>query len=204
MGAKVAENGIFYLYTVFVITFAVKRGIPKTSVFLAISLASLIAMVAIPVFSMLSDQFGRRRIYLFGAIFAGVFAFPSFAMIETGQTVPMMLAVVLALVLGWAAMYAPQASFFSELFETRVRYSGASLGAQVATIFSGGLMQIVAVSLFNRTESYWPVSLILVGMTAITTVSVFLATETFHNDIGGPQVNREAPETMESAYEATY
>jgi MFS transporter, MHS family, shikimate and dehydroshikimate transport protein len=185
MGAKVAENGIFYLYTVFVVTFAMKRGFPVTSVFIAISLASLMAIVAIPIFSMLSDQFGRRKIYLFGAIFSGIFALPSFLMIETGRTILITLAIVLALVLGWAAMYAPQASFFSEMFETRVRYSGASLGAQVATIFSGGLMQVVAVDLFNRTDNYWPVLLILVGMTAITTVSVFLATETFRKDIGG-------------------
>lgn len=207
MGAKVAENGIFYLYTVFVITFAVKRGFPMTSVLIAISLASLIVMGAIPIFSMLSDRFGRRRIYLFGAIFAGVFAFPSFMMIETGRTILMTLSIVLALVLGWAAMYAPQASFFSELFETRVRYSGASLGAQVATIFSGGLMQIIAVGLFNRTGNYWPVSLIFVGMTVITIVSVFFARETFHKDIGGPSFKQKTiieAETTEKTYETTY
>jgi hypothetical protein len=105
-------------------------------------------------------------------------------LIETGRMVPMTVAVVLAMAVGWAAMYAPQASFFSELFETRVRYSGASLGAQVATIFSGGLMQILAAGLFGRTGSYYPVALIVVGMSAVTTLSVFLATETFRRDIG--------------------
>jgi MFS family permease len=184
MGAKVAENGIFYLYTVFVITFAVGRGLQRTSVLIAISLASLFTMAAIPVFSALSDRFGRRIIYLFGSVFAGVFAFPSFELIGAGRVAPMTVAVVLAMAVGWAAMYAPQASFFSELFETRVRYSGASLGAQVATIFSGGLMQIVAASLFGRTGSYYPVALIVVGMSVITTLSVFLATETFRRDLG--------------------
>jgi MFS family permease len=183
MGAKVAENGIFYLYTVFVVTFSVSRGIQKTSVLFAISTASLIAVVAIPVFSYLSDQFGRRRIYLWGAIFTGLFAFPSFSMIATGNTVLMTAAIVGALVLGWCAMYAPQAGFFSELFETKVRYSGASLGAQVTTIFSGGLMQIVTVPLFERTASYWPVALILVGMSAVTTISVLLASETLEKNL---------------------
>jgi MFS transporter, MHS family, shikimate and dehydroshikimate transport protein len=191
MGAKVAENGIFYLYTVFVVTFAVGRGFHRQSVLIAITLASLFAMAAIPAFSALSDRFGRRIIYLFGAIFAGLFAFPSFMMIESGRTVPMTLAVVLAMALGWAAMYAPQASFFSELFETRVRYSGASLGAQLATIFSGGLMQVIAVGLFGQTGSYWPVALIIIGMSVVTTVSVLLATETFRRDIGGVGFNRE-------------
>jgi MFS family permease len=184
MGAKLAENGIFYLYTVFVVTFAVGRGFQRTSILIAISLASLCTIVTIPIFSALSDRFGRRIIYLFGSVFAGVFVFPSFVLIETGHVTPMTVAVVLAVAVGWAAMYAPQASFFSELFETRVRYSGASLGAQVATIFSGGLMQIIAASLFGRTGSYYPVALIIVGMSAVTTLSVFLATETFRRDIG--------------------
>jgi len=80
-------------------------------------------------------------------------------------------------------MYAPQASFFSELFETRVRYTGASLGAQVATIFAGGLMQIVAVKLMEKTHSYWPIAVIIIGMAVVTTVSVCLSTETFRRDL---------------------
>ena len=136
---------------------------------------------------------GRRRIYLFGAIFTGLFAFPFFWLVESKQPGLMTLAIVCALVLGWAAMYAPQASFFSELFGTRVRYSGASLGAQVATIFSGGLMQIVALTLVKSTGSYWPVALIVVVMAAVTTLAVFLANETAHKDI--------APESEEYAEE---
>lgn len=192
MGAKVAENGIFYLYTVFVMTFAVERGFQRTSVLVAVSLAALLTMGAIPFFGALSDRYGRRKVYLFGALFAGAFAFPSFSLIETGQVGLMTLAITLALAVGWAAMYAPQSSFFSELFETRVRYSGASLGAQLATILSGGLTQIVAAGLFKETGSYWPVALILVGMSAVTTVSVFLASETFRRDIGGLEFNRES------------
>lgn len=192
MGAKLAENGIFYLYTVFVMTFAVERGFRRTSVLVAVSLAALAATAAIPLFGILSDRYGRRKVYLFGAVFAGAFAFPSFDLIETGRAGLLILAVTLALAVGWAAMYAPQSSFFSELFETRVRYSGASLGAQLATIFSGGLTQIAAAGLFKQTGSYWPVALILVGMSAVTTASVFLASETFRRDIGGLEFNGES------------
>jgi MFS family permease len=183
MGAKVAENGAFYIYTLFVITFAKKIGVEDTTILVAVSLAALLMVATIPACGRLSDEFGRRAVYLFGTIFTGLFAFPFFWMVATKQTVWITLAVLLALALGWAAMYAPQASFFSELFETRVRYSGASLGAQVATIFAGGLMQIVAADLLNRTGSYWPVALIIIAMSAITAASVLLAAETAHKDI---------------------
>lgn len=192
MGAKLAENGIFYLYTFFVITFAVRMGFRNTAVLIAISLAALLMLVAIPLYGRLSDRFGRRVVYLSGAVFTGLFAFPFFWLIGTGQTGWMALAIVLALVLGWAAMYAPQASFFSEMFDTRVRYSGASLGAQVATIFAGGLLQIIAAGLLNRTGSYWPIALIVVAMSAVTAVSVLLAAETAHKDIGPEDVGSEA------------
>jgi MFS family permease len=183
MGAKLAENGAFYIYTLFVITYAKHIGVEDTTILIAISVAALVMIAAIPAYGRLSDRFGRKLVYLCGTGFTGLFAFPFFRLVETKQTGWITLAVFLALVIGWAAMYAPQASFFSELFDTRVRYSGASLGAQVATIFAGGLMQVVAADLLNRTGSYRPVALIVVGMSAVTMVSVLLSNETYHKDI---------------------
>jgi MFS family permease len=201
MGAKVAENGAFYIYTFFVLAFADKIGLKRTTILIAISLAALLMMVTIPAFGRLSDRFGRRVFYLSGALFTGLFVFPFFWLVETKQTAWVMLAVVPALALGWAAMYAPQASFFSELFDTRVRYSGASLGAQVATIFAGGLMQVVAALLLNGTGSYWPVALIVVGMSAITMASVLLAAETAHKDIRPKPARGAAPADLLSETE---
>lgn len=89
-----------------------------------------------------------------------------------------MFAIVCALVGGHAAMYGPQASFFSELFGTRVRYSGASLGYQLASVLAGGLSPLIATSLLRRTGSSTPISLYIVGLAAVTMLAVWLATET--------------------------
>lgn len=81
-----------------------------------------------PLFGALSDRVGRRPIYLFGAVFTLLFAFPFFWLMNTENIVLIVLSVVLALAVGHAAIYGPQGAFFAELFGTRVRYSGASTG----------------------------------------------------------------------------
>jgi len=185
MGARIAENGAFYLYTVFILTYATQPqiGFSSSSVLGAISLAAVIELFAIPTYGWLSDRFGRRPVYLFGAIFTGLFAFPFFWLVETSNTGLMMLAVVSALVFGHAAMYGPQASFFSELFGTRVRYSGASLGYQLASVIAGGLSPLIATSLLRRTGRSSPIAIFVIGMAIVTTVSVYFATETAHKEI---------------------
>ncbi|HEV7474344.1 MAG TPA: MFS transporter [Pyrinomonadaceae bacterium] len=183
-GAKLAENAVFYLYTVFIITFATQRvAFSKSAVLAAISLAAVVGLVTVPVCGFLSDVIGRKPIYLAGAIFSAVFAFPSFWLVETGRTGLMTLAIVLALGLGWAAMYGPQAGFFSELFGTRVRYSGASLGYQLAAAIAGGLSLFLAAGVLFRTGKSWPIALFIVALAAVTILSVLYTAETAHKDI---------------------
>jgi MHS family shikimate/dehydroshikimate transporter-like MFS transporter len=113
-----------------------------------------------------------------------LFAFPFFWLLDTRQPVLIWLAVVLGLNLGHGAMYGPQASFFSELFGTRLRYTGASLGYQLSSVLAGGLSPLIATArLAWAGGSPWPIAIYLVGMAVITLVSVYCATETLHTEV---------------------
>jgi len=185
MGARIADNATFYLYSVFILTYATQPqiGFTRSAVLNAVSIASIFQMLSLPVFGKLSDRLGRRPVYLFGAIFTAIFAFPFFHLIETANTWFLILAVAAALGIGHASMYGPQASFFSELFGTRVRYTGASLGYQASTVVAGGLAPLIATNLLQRTGSSWPVALYIIAVATITAASVSLASETAHKDI---------------------
>ena len=187
MGLRVAENGSFYVFSVFVLAYVTEQlGLPNSLVLAGVMIASAIELFAIPFYGALSDRVGRKPVYLGGAVFSLLFAFPFFWLVNTEVTVLIWLAIVLALVGGHAAMYGPQASFFSELFGTRVRYSGASLGYQLASVFAGGLSPFIATALLAA-FGYGAVALYLAFMALITIVAVVLASETFQDDIAVDQ-----------------
>ena len=119
--------------------------------------------------------------YLGGALFLALFSFPFFYLLELREPVYVLAAVIIGLI-AHAAMYRPQAAFFSELFGTRVRYSGASLGYQLASPLAGGLAPLVATALLTWSGGRpWPVALYLIGMSLVTLVAVWLTDETHAN-----------------------
>jgi MFS family permease len=180
MGARLAENAFFYIFSVFVLVYVTQQlGLPRSTALNGILLASCVALLAIPFFGTLSDRLGRRPVYMAGAAFSGAFTFPFFWLLDTQQTGLIWLAIVLGIGVGHAAMYGPQASFFSELFQTRMRYSGASLGYQFASVIAGGLSPMIATALLSWSGGRpWPIALYMLGMAVITLVSVYLAAET--------------------------
>jgi MFS transporter, MHS family, shikimate and dehydroshikimate transport protein len=184
MGARFAENACFYVFTVFIYVYASEpRGFARDTVLVGVLLASALQLVSIPAFAALSDRLGRRPVYLAGALSLGLFAFPFFWLVDSGVPVLIWLALVLGLT-AVAAMYGPQAAFFSELFGTNVRYSGASLGSQLAAPFAGGLAPLIATALLDWSGGRpWPVALYMIGMVLITFCSVFLAAETVQTDL---------------------
>lgn len=179
VGLKLSEVSWVYILTVFTIFYATSRlGIAKSTLLDAIVLAAAIELFTIPFFGWLSDVIGRRALYFFGVLFTIGFAFPLFWLIDTKDPAIVTLAVVVALNFGHGPMFGLQSTFFPELFNTRVRYTGASLGFQVSAAIGGGLAPVLATYLADRTNGTAGVSLLLIGVALVTLIATLAARET--------------------------
>ncbi|WP_433270550.1 MFS transporter [Actinosynnema sp. CS-041913] len=178
MGARMAENVSYYVITAFILVYlSVELGLSRSTGLNAVLIASAAHLVTIPLWGALSDRIGRRATYLVGAVGIGVWMFPFFWLLDTKSFWPITLAVTVGLVLH-GAMYGPQAAFFSELFGTKVRYSGASIGYQLASIAAGALAPIIATALLRDFGSSFPIVLYVLAMCVVTVVAVLAARET--------------------------
>jgi MFS family permease len=181
------------VYSVFTLVYVTESlGLSRSTILTGLLLATVCELLAIPAFGALSDRVGRRPVYLAGAAFSALFSFPFFWLLETRHTGVVWLAVVLGLTLGHGAMYGPQASFFAELFGTRVRYSGASLGYQLASVVAGGLSPLIATALLRWSGGQpWPIAVYMILMALVTLASVYLAAETVPGKtVGEPRQER--------------
>ncbi|MER7753454.1 MFS transporter [Kitasatospora sp. NPDC097643] len=193
MGARMAENISYYVMTTFVLAYAVSHAhFGKQSALNAVLVASAVQFALIPVFGALSDRVGRKPVYLVGAAGVGIWAFVFFGLVDTHSFGQLTLAVTVGLVFH-SAMYAPQAAFFSEMFATRMRYSGASIGAQFASVAAGAPAPLIATALLKDYGSATPISVYVAIAAVVTLVAVLCARETSGRDLTEVEASAEVP-----------
>jgi MHS family shikimate/dehydroshikimate transporter-like MFS transporter len=178
MGMRFAQNVLFYIYTVFILSYGEQSlGYSRSTLLGGVVLASTIGLFTIPFWSHLSDRVGRRPVYLSGAVISLLFVFPFFWLVGRGSVALVWIAMVFALNVGHDLMYGPMAAYLSELFGTHVRYSGASLVYQLTSVFSGGLAPFIATLLMAKSGTA-AVATYLAICCVITVVATWYAPET--------------------------
>jgi metabolite-proton symporter len=183
MGARMAENVSYYIFTIVITTYVTTQlDLGKSFALNAVLIAAAIHFVTIPMWGALSDRIGRKPVYLFGAIGVGVWGFVFIALLNT-KSFPLAVIGVIVGLLFHGAMYGPQSAFFSELFGTKVRYSGVSIGYQLASILAGGLAPIIAVKLLKSYGSGTPIAIYVAICAAISVVAVVSYRETKDRDL---------------------
>ncbi|MEV4614232.1 MFS transporter [Kitasatospora sp. NPDC049258] len=194
MGARMAENISYYVMTTFVLAYAVGHvHLSKQTALNAVLIGSAIQFALIPVFGALSDRVGRKPVYLVGAVGVGIWAFVFFGLVDTKDFGSLVLAVTVGLVFH-SAMYAPQAAFFSELFATRMRYSGASIGAQFSSVAAGAPAPLIATALLKDYGSATPIAVYVAIAAAVTVLAVLCARETRGRDLAAVEPSGPADE----------
>ncbi|KQU28026.1 MHS family MFS transporter [Rhodococcus sp. BP-149] len=178
MGLRFGENVMYYLVVTFSITYLkVEVGTDTSTILWWMLIAHAVHFAVIPLVGRLADTVGRRPVYLVGAVTAGTWGFFAFPMMNSGHNVVIMLAIIIGLVFH-AFMYATQPAIMSEMFPTRMRYSGVSLGYQVTSIVAGSLAPIIAVKLLDVYGSSVPIAWYLAASALITLIAVVVARET--------------------------
>lgn len=184
-GAIIAIHTNFYILIAFVVAYgsgAGGLGIDRASMLAAVLVGAVAMVPAVFLSALYSDRHGRRGVYITGAVLLGLWSFALFPLLQTGNFV----LICVAIAVGQACvgmMYGPQAAFFSELFSTGVRYSGASLGYQIGSILGGGIAPLVATGLLASTGTPLAIAAYMASACAVTIVSVLRLDETYRSDL---------------------
>jgi metabolite-proton symporter len=180
---RMGEQAPFYIFTAFVFAYGTTTlHVGRDFLLFAVLSGSLLSFVSIPLFGHLSDRIGRKRVYMFGAVVTGAFGFIYFALLNTTQSALVFVAVLLSLV-PHDIMYGPQAALIAESFTGRLRYSGASLGYQLASVIAGGPSPLIATWLLNRYASGYAIAWFILACAVVSIAATALLKDYTNKDI---------------------
>ena len=183
--ARMAEQAPFYIFTAFIFSYGIETlHTSRNFLLTAVLSASVLSFFSIPFFGHVSDRIGRKTMYMIGAVVTGLFGFAYFAMLNTGSATIIFIAVVISLV-PHDMLYGPQAALIAESFTGRLRYSGSSLGYQLASIIAGGPAPLIATWLFGTYHSSIPIAIYIALCAVITLGATALMTDYTGKDISG-------------------
>ena len=179
VGSQTAVNVGFYMITVFALSYATTyAGVSRTTTLVALIVGAAADFVAPPIFAALSDKVGRKPVLIAGCAFLGLFAYPFFLMVDSGNALAIGLAIALTLVFGHAPCYATLASFIAENYDTHSRYSGSSIAYHLAGALSSGPTPIIAGALVAAYGGFQPVAVMMLVAAAIAIACILALKET--------------------------
>ena len=183
--ARMAEQAPFYIFTAFIFSYGIGTlHVSRDFLLTAVLAASVLSFFSIPFFGHLSDRIGRKNMYMIGAVVTGVFGFVYFGMLNTGAATIIFLAIVLSLI-PHDMMYGPQAALIAESFTGRLRYSGSSLGYQLASIIAGGPAPLIATWLFGTYHTSFAIAAYIAVCAVLSLIATAFMTDYTGKDIGG-------------------
>ncbi len=192
-GAFTIINATFYTLITFVPSYLSGQGVGRNAALAIVLISCVVCLFATPLFGALSDRLGRRPVYLAGAVLMGATAFPLFWLLDTGVFLVMLLGHTTSMVAMSVAL-GPKPTFYCEQFETRLRYSGGSLGVQIGSIFGGALAPLIAAALFSWTGTATSISVYLAALAVVAALCAYLLNETYKSDVNKePAKPRERP-----------
>jgi metabolite-proton symporter len=181
--ARMAEQAPFYIFTAFIFAYGVGAlKVSRDFLLVAVLCAAVLSFITIPLSGHISDRIGRKRMYIIGAVVTGIFGFIYFGMVNTGSLVLIFLAIVLSLI-PHDMMYGPQAALIAESFTGRLRYSGSSLGYQLASIIAGGPAPLIATWLYGEFKNPYVIALYIAVCAVITLIAVAMMTDYTGKDL---------------------
>lgn len=183
--ARMAEQAPFYIFTAFVFSYGTGTlHVSRDFLLVAVLAAAVLSFVSIPLFGHISDRIGRKNMYMIGAAVTGVFGFIYFGMLNAGSMVLIFIAIVLSLI-PHDMMYGPQAALIAESFTGRLRYSGASLGYQLASIIAGGPAPLIAAWLFGTFHSSQAIAMYIAACAVLSLIATAMMIDYTGKDIEG-------------------